>query len=103
MKSRPKSKRKAGSLKRRVNRRRENRALDALIALALHPLSSKQPTDAEIDKFLSECKQGKHKLNAETKAALDRAGHDFLLKLKEHMGKTGNTIYGKPVNEKGQP
>lgn len=100
MKTKHKPKRATGSLKRRVSRRRETRAIDALIALALHPSSTKPPTDAEIEQFLKECRAGKHKLNAEAKSALDHKQHKFLIELKKHIGKTGNTVYGKPANDR---
>jgi hypothetical protein len=89
------AKARADSLQRLVRRRKEQMALEALVALALRPELMKPPTDAEIEKWMKEYDEGKHPLSKEGKEALDRADKRFRQQLREHIAKTGNDIYGR--------
>lgn len=89
------AKARADSLQHPVRRRKEYRALEALVALALRPELMKPPTDEEIERFMREYDEGKHPLSKEGKEALDRASKRFRQELREHAAKTGNDIYGK--------
>jgi hypothetical protein len=55
------------------NLNREEKAVDALITGTLHPWSKAEPSEAEINQFLT----NKNVLNDAEKAALDRVGERF--------------------------
>lgn len=58
--------------------RAEDRAIEALIAIAPTP-----PTDEEIERFVKEFDEGKHQLTPEDEAALERSRPRFMEMLKQ--------------------
>jgi len=78
-------------VQRRISRRRaEDRAIEALIALALFP-DRTPPTDEEIEKFIKEFDEGKHPLTQEDEDALARSRPRLMEMLKASTRKPANS------------